>query len=147
MESLLTGIAVAVGFLADLVTALIGGATIYAFLRYRGRISAGLRLLRLNHLNERRDEVRKTLDLIAETRFERTTAKDVRALFGRLNGQVTPLCGVIPELELIQGVIEEIALRNGKLTEPIKQHVVHTVHAQFESARFRSLGQAAGDKE
>lgn len=133
--------------LADLVTVAIGAATIFAFFRYKDRISAAIRLLRLNHLNERREEVKKTLDLLADVPVSKASAKDVRALFGRLNGQITPLCAVVVELTEIQQTIESIALQNGKLTEPIKQTVIHTVHAQFESARYNSLGQAAGENK
>lgn len=147
IAQLAAGFIVVVGAIADVVTAVIGVATIYAFFRYKNRISAALRLLRLNHMNDRKEEIKKTLDLISDMPFEKKTAKDVRSLFGRLNGQLAPLCEVVPELRAVQVTIEEIALSNGKLTEPIKQHLVHTVHARFESARFKTLGQAAGEKE
>jgi len=148
MDGLLQGLAwgvAAIEFIANAATAAIGVATIYAFFRYRRRVSAALRLAKLHHLNDRRNEIRETLSLISLTAIEKGRSLQLRALFGRLNGQLLPLCAVLPELGELQLQAHAIAHENGKLNEAIKQQFVHQVEAQFESCRLQSLGEATGD--
>lgn len=139
-------IAEAVDFSGDLTTTLLGIATLVAFVKYRGKVAAVVRLLRLNHVNDRVAEIRKTLDLILSADIPKGRAAELRGLFGRLNGQLVPFCALMPELESLQKQINTIAHESGQLNEPIKQQIVHQIVAQIESSRLMSMNEIVGSK-
>lgn len=135
-----------VSFFSDFLTCILGVATIYAFFRYKGRIAAAIRLLRLSHLNDRSSEVKETLDLILACGIAKGRATELRGLFARLNGQLLPLCDVFQELRDLQVQVEDVAHKNGRLNDAVRQQVVHQIRSQLESIKYTSLSDAAGQK-
>jgi hypothetical protein len=110
-------IAAIVDFLGDFTTVLLGLASLVAYLRLRKQIVAAILLLRLNHVNDRVNDLGKTLDLILTAEITKGKSSALRALFGRLNGQMLPLCDVVPELSDLQKQVDAIAHASGALNE------------------------------
>lgn len=146
-HEIFANVASSVDFLGDLTTTLIGLVSLIAFIRYRRKIAAAIRLLRINHVNDRINEIRKTLDLILAEKIPKGRAAELRGLFGRLNGQLVPLCALVPELHKIQEQVESIAHNSGLLNESIKQQISHEIIAQVESSKLLSFNKAVGSKE
>lgn len=136
-----------IAFLSDLLATVIGVASIYAFFRYRGRVVGLIRFLRLSHLNDRAVELRETMDLILSCGIAKGRSAELRALFARLNGQLLPLCTIYEELRVLQEQIEDVALRNGRLNESVRQQVVHQLRSQIETMKYVSLTEAVGQKK
>ena len=138
-------IASAVDFLGDLTTVLVGLLSAIAFFRYKKKIGAAIKLLRINHINERVSEIRKTLDLILAAEMPKGRAQNVRSLFGRLNGQLLPFCEVVPELKELQGRVDAIAHSAGQLNDPIRQQIAHEIAAKIESSKLLALNSVVGE--
>lgn len=135
-----------VDFMGDLTTVLIGLASLIAYYRFRKRIAAAVLLLRLNHVNDRVNDLRKTLDLILVAETPKGKSVALRGLFGRLNGQILPLCDIIPELSGLQKKVDAIAHASGALNEPIKQQIVHEIIAKIDQARLAGMNQIVGSE-
>lgn len=134
--------AATVAFFSDLITCVVGGASIYAFFRYRHRVSALLRLLRVHYLNDRISEIKKTLERLESTTITKGGSPESRALFGRLSGQLGPLCSLIPALKPIHDQVDDIALNKGPLTEPIRNKVTYRIEAEIANARLTDITEA-----
>lgn len=134
-----------VDFLGDLTTVLVGLASVVAFFRYKKKIGSVIKLLRINHVNERVAEIRKTLDLILAAEMPKGRAQNVRSLFGRLNGQLLPFCEIVPELKQLQGRVESIAHGAGQLNDPIRQQIAHEIMANIESSKLLALNSVVGE--
>lgn len=140
-----SNIASLIDFLGDLTTVLVGLMTLIAFFRYKKKIGSAIKLLRINHINERVAEIRKTLDLILVAEMQKGRAQNVRALFGRLNGQLVPFCEVLPELKELQGRVDSIAHGAGQLNEPIRQQIAHEILAKIEGSKLLALNSVVGE--
>lgn len=142
----LGNIALATDFLGDAVTVLVGALTLYGIAKYRKKVSATFRALRLEHMSERRKEITNTLDLIAGS-IVKGKALDARALFGALDGQMRALCSIFPEFSELQKEVSNIAHNNAPLTEAIKQRIVHQVKAEFETYKLNSMKELGGEQK
>jgi len=132
-------------FLGDLATVVLGVITIYGLIKYRKKLSATFRLLRIEHLTERRKEIAKTLELLEST-IVKGKSLDARALFGRLDGQLCALCDVFPEFNDLQKQVSDIAHNNAPLTEAIKQKLIHQLSAKFETFKLANMNEIAGER-
>lgn len=133
-----------IDFLGDLLTVVVSSAAIYGLIKYRKKLSATFRLLRLEHMTERRQEIAKTLDLLSGA-IVKGRSMDARALFGRLNGQLIALVEVFPEFSALQLEVASIAHEDAPLTEAIKQRLMHQISAQFDAYKLKSMNDIAGE--
>ncbi|UHQ20214.1 hypothetical protein LVB87_03360 [Lysobacter sp. KIS68-7] len=132
-------------FLGDLATVVLGVITIYGLIKYRKKLSATFRLLRIEHLTERRKEIAKTLELLDQS-IVKGKSPDARALFGRLDGQLSALCDVFPEFSELQKQVSSIAHNNAPLTEATKQKLIYQVSAKFETFKLTNMNDIAGEQ-
>ena len=130
--------------LADCLTIAIAGVTLFGVLRYRKKIPSLIRAVISQHLSERFNRVRETLQLIEDEKILKNSSR-ARNLFSRLNGQLLSICEIAPDLKSIQKVIEEIAERNGELNEGIKLRLVHQVEGLLENSKIKGLIDIAGE--
>lgn len=132
-------------FLGDFATVMLGAITVYGLIRYRKKLSATFRILRLEHMTERRKEIAKTLELL-DVAIVKGKSPDTRALFGRLDGQLLALCDVFPEFSDLQKQVSAIAHDGAVLTEAIKQRLIHQISAKFETFKFANMNEIAGER-
>ena len=124
-------------FLADLLTAILGGLALWGLVFRRTQLTHAFRALASAHLNQRVNRIKETLGRLEPLSWDaKDHRSEIRALFGQLLGQVRPLVGDHDEfadpVNKLEGVVD-----GGRLTEGRKRQLVYELHAVLDAYTFR----------
>jgi len=126
-----------IGFLADLVTLVLGIAGVYGLIYHRREFKAFFRLLASSHLQERVKRIKETLGKLEGLDFnEKQDRREIFALLGQVSGQIKPLAREGTSLGRIYAEIQTLLREDEKLSEPRKRHVVYELHGCLDDETF-----------
>lgn len=128
-----------VTFFADLFTAILGSAGIWALIFHRQKAKLFFKLVLSGFVNERIKRIKETLGKLESLNYDdKANRPEIIALLGQTLGQIKSLTEHEP-IRQTHADISDLIDNKARISEATKRRVVYELHAALDTVSFEAM--------